>query len=86
MQNPYWKVVGGNVVGHIYDRQRCIGKFKSVIPHINYSKIFGDGLFIILVHSHVRKRRKTVTSLIGRWWGEMLGDTFMIGKGVVRSE
>ena len=36
MQNrytPYWLVVGGNVKGHIYDRERCSDKIQSVIPH-----------------------------------------------------
>ena len=40
-------MVGGNVAGYIYDRQRCSRKLESVIPHIIYSKIFRDGLFVI---------------------------------------
>ena len=74
-------MVGGNVGGHINDRQRCSRKLECVIPHINYSKIIYGWLVRNLVHSHVREKRKTVTSHMGRWVG-----THMIGKGVVRSE
>ena len=72
---------GGNVGGHIYDRQRCSRNLESVIPHINYITIFTDGWSVIwFIHMSVKNGKQ----LQAIWEGG--GETHMIRKGVVRSE
>ena len=52
---PLKQVVGGNVGGHIYDRQRWSWKLEGVTPHFKYSKISRDGWFAIsLIHMSVK--------------------------------